>query len=68
MINPKDDRLKSDIERKKEEERRKALINKEEEQLKEQTKEPSHLFFKFNTALGPPYRILLDTNFLNFSI
>jgi U3 small nucleolar RNA-associated protein 24 len=21
-----------------------------------------------NTALGPPYRLLLDTNFINFSI
>ena len=26
------------------------------------------MFFKYNTSLGPPYRILLDTNFLNFSI
>jgi hypothetical protein len=29
---------------------------------------PSSLFFKYNTALGPPYRILLDTNFINFAI
>lgn len=28
----------------------------------------SSLFFKYNTALGPPYRILIDTNFINFSI
>jgi len=28
----------------------------------------SHLYFLYNTSLGPPYRILLDTNFLNFSI
>lgn len=26
------------------------------------------LFFKYNTALGPPYRVLVDTNFINFSI
>jgi len=26
------------------------------------------MFFKHNTALGPPYRILMDTNFVNFSI
>jgi rRNA-processing protein FCF1 len=26
------------------------------------------MFFKYNTALGPPYRILIDTNFINFSI
>jgi U3 small nucleolar RNA-associated protein 24 len=30
--------------------------------------EPSSMFLNFNKALGPPYRILLDTNFLNFSI
>jgi U3 small nucleolar RNA-associated protein 24 len=28
----------------------------------------SSLFFRYNTALGPPYRILVDTNFINFSI
>ena len=28
----------------------------------------SNLYFKHNTALGPPYHILLDTNFINFSI
>ncbi|XP_042052667.1 rRNA-processing protein FCF1 homolog isoform X1 [Salvia splendens] len=28
----------------------------------------SALYFKHNTALGPPYRILVDTNFINFSI
>ena len=26
------------------------------------------LFFRYNTALGPPYQLLLDTNFINFSI
>ena len=29
---------------------------------------PIHLYFSFNTALGPPYQILLDTNFINLSI
>lgn len=28
----------------------------------------SALFFKYNTQLGPPYRVLVDTNFINFSI
>jgi U3 small nucleolar RNA-associated protein 24 len=28
----------------------------------------SSLFFKYNAALGPPYHILMDTNFINFSI
>ena len=26
------------------------------------------MFFTHNNALGPPYRILIDTNFINFSI
>lgn len=28
----------------------------------------SALFFQYNTQLGPPYHVLLDTNFINFSI
>lgn len=28
----------------------------------------SALFFSHNTALGPPYQVLIDTNFINFSI
>ncbi|RRT60017.1 hypothetical protein B296_00012541 [Ensete ventricosum] len=28
----------------------------------------SALFFKYNTALGPPYKVIVDTNFINFSI
>lgn len=32
------------------------------------TKYPSCMFFQYNTQLGPPYHILVDTNFINFSI
>jgi U3 small nucleolar RNA-associated protein 24 len=32
------------------------------------TQAPSSLFFWHNTALGPPYHVLIDTNFINFSI
>ena len=28
----------------------------------------SALFFQYNTQLGPPFHVLLDTNFINFSI
>ena len=28
----------------------------------------SAMFLKYNTALGPPYQVLVDTNFINFSI
>lgn len=26
------------------------------------------MFFQYNSALGPPYHVLVDTNFINFSI
>ena len=29
---------------------------------------PVGLWFKHNEALGPPYRVIVDTNFINFSI
>lgn len=29
---------------------------------------PTAMFFAHNTALGPPYHVLIDTNFINFSI
>uniref|UniRef100_A0A8C4QLX9 rRNA-processing protein FCF1 homolog n=1 Tax=Eptatretus burgeri TaxID=7764 RepID=A0A8C4QLX9_EPTBU len=32
------------------------------------SKYPSCLFFQYNTQLGPPYYVLVDTNFINFSI
>ncbi len=28
----------------------------------------SSLFFQYNDQLGPPYLVLVDTNFINFSI
>eukprot|EP00117_Sycon_ciliatum_P043004 scpid100408/ scgid31201/ rRNA-processing protein FCF1 homolog &gt; rRNA-processing protein FCF1 homolog &gt; rRNA-processing protein FCF1 homolog len=28
----------------------------------------SALFFQYNSQLGPPYRVLIDTNFVNFAI
>ena len=26
------------------------------------------MFFKYNTNLGPPFHIIVDTNFINFAI
>lgn len=34
----------------------------------EKPQQSSALFFSYNTQLGPPYHIILDTNFINFSI
>ncbi|KAK2891704.1 rRNA-processing protein FCF1 homolog [Channa argus] len=65
MISLKDQRIK-------EKDRAKAKEKKKKDpsQLKERevTKYPSCLFFQYNTQLGPPYHILVDTNFINFSI
>jgi len=36
--------------------------------LREVTQANSSMFFQYNTNLKPPYRILLDTNFINASI
>lgn len=55
----------------KESERKKS---KKKKQLKDEIKinkapqVSSALFFRYNTQLGPPYHILLDTNFINFSV
>ena len=64
MISDKDPRLKSNIEA--------ADKAKLETSKKEEAKRIPHysssLFFTYNMNLGPPFRILLDTNFVNFSI
>ncbi|TRY54185.1 hypothetical protein DNTS_030457 [Danionella cerebrum] len=56
----------------KEKDRAKSHKKKKEDPsaIKEQeiVKYPSCLFFQYNTQLGPPYYILVDTNFINFSI
>lgn len=65
MISPSDPRIKAAL--------RAAPKKKKPEdphQLKvhEAPQVSSALFFQYNTQLGPPYHILVDTNFINFSI
>lgn len=64
IISPKDTRVASNLEKQKQkdEEKRKKQEPKQVEQA------VSALFFEYNTQLGPPYHILVDTNFINFSI
>jgi U3 small nucleolar RNA-associated protein 24 len=64
MISPKDSRIKSN-----------ALAAKEKENKERAEKAPrqveqavSALWFQYNAQLGPPYHVLVDTNFINFSI
>lgn len=52
--------------------RKEEAPKKEEEEKKEEeiiaTKIPSSLFFSYNTELGPPYSVIVDTNFINFTL
>lgn len=58
LINPKD--LQQPAKKEKKEDK--------EKEVKHVEKVSSALFFRYNTQLGPPYHVLVDTNFINFSI
>ncbi|PYH49561.1 Fcf1-domain-containing protein [Aspergillus saccharolyticus JOP 1030-1] len=61
-IKARDERLKPD--NKKEEEKK----SKENELTRHIPVAPSNMFFAANTALGPPYHVLVDTNFVSHAI
>ena len=63
ILSTNDTRITENVKKKeqKEKERLEALVVRKEQI-------PSSMFFKYNTALGPPFRVLIDTNFINFSI
>ncbi|KAL7069324.1 hypothetical protein ACR3K2_02590 [Cryptosporidium serpentis] len=67
VLNPKDKRVEQN---KQNNNRNSSCISnsKEASVLKEISNTPSSLFFNYNSSLGPPFHILLDTNFINFSI
>mmetsp|Transcript_22425 Transcript_22425/g.40458 ORF Transcript_22425/g.40458 Transcript_22425/m.40458 type:complete len:197 (-) Transcript_22425:943-1533(-) len=64
VISPKDMRVKSVADAAK----AKQVAKKKAEEPRQVEQAVSALFFQYNTQLGPPYHILVDTNFLNFSI
>ncbi|CAH1791023.1 unnamed protein product, partial [Owenia fusiformis] len=64
MINLKDSRIKFQEREKKK--RKKA--DPSNMKIRELPQASSAMFFKYNTQLGPPYHVLVDTNFINFSI
>jgi hypothetical protein len=64
MISPKDTRIQENLQKM----QQKVQQKKEAEKPKHVEKAISSLFFQYNTQLGPPYHILIDTNFINFSI
>mmetsp|Transcript_11424 Transcript_11424/g.16416 ORF Transcript_11424/g.16416 Transcript_11424/m.16416 type:complete len:197 (+) Transcript_11424:46-636(+) len=63
-ISPKDSRVKSNAIVLKEKEAR-AAAEKAPRQVEQAV---SALWFQYNAQLGPPYHVLVDTNFINFSI
>jgi U3 small nucleolar RNA-associated protein 24 len=67
MITTKDGRIKENMI-----EQRKKVLEEQNKVSKEPVRHieqgMSALFFQYNTQLGPPYQVLIDTNFINFSI
>ena len=63
VLKPTDARLKEQdrVIRKKPEDPNALKVN-------ETVQQSSALFFQYNTQLGPPYHILIDTNFVHYSI
>ncbi|KAF8520852.1 Fcf1-domain-containing protein [Gautieria morchelliformis] len=63
LLNPNDARLKENqLKEKKRIEEAKSKAVRRVPQM------ASSLFLSHNTALAPPYRVLIDTNFINFSL
>ena len=58
----------SKVNQEKQSQESKELVEKKSHAVKHITQTPTSLFFSYNTQLGPPYNILIDTNFINFSI
>ncbi|KAG2043773.1 Fcf1-domain-containing protein [Suillus americanus] len=63
LLNPNDARLKENqLKQKRKEEEEKAKAVRRVPQV------ASSMFLAHNTELVPPYRVLIDTNFINFSL
>ncbi|OAF70013.1 rRNA-processing protein FCF1 [Intoshia linei] len=69
IINPSDGRIKPENRiMSKKVKKIKKLEAKTKNVVRQAPQLSSALFFKYNNQLGPPYRVLIDTNFVNFSI
>lgn len=64
LISPKDTRVRANAEKSK----KKLEEHKKKAEPRQVEQAVSALFFEYNTQLGPPYHVLVDTNFINFSI
>ncbi|KAJ5295118.1 hypothetical protein PENANT_c035G03242 [Penicillium antarcticum] len=61
-ITMKDNRLKQNQDKKEEAKKPKDDL------IREAPQAPSSMFFQYNTALAPPYSVLVDTNFISHTI
>ncbi|KAK6636198.1 rRNA-processing protein fcf1 [Polyplax serrata] len=64
LLSLRDSRIKEELRKPPKKKQKKD----EEPTVREVPQVSSALFFQYNTQLGPPYHILIDTNFVNFSI
>ncbi|KXT10219.1 hypothetical protein AC579_3739 [Pseudocercospora musae] len=67
VIGQRDARLKKNI-LKEEKEQESKKKDKSGELVREIPQVPSSMFFQHNTALQPPYSVLVDTNFLSHTV
>ncbi|XP_017773996.1 PREDICTED: rRNA-processing protein FCF1 homolog [Nicrophorus vespilloides] len=65
MIKLTDSRIKEELRQPKKKDKKE---DPHELKVREAPQQSSALFFQYNTQLGPPYHVLIDTNFVNFSI
>lgn len=70
MLSLKDSRISKDKRQKTntEDKKRKEFLKKGGIIERHVPQHSSAMFFKYNEHLGPPYHVLVDTNFINFSI
>ncbi len=64
MMSPNDTRVRKNMD----EAKAKKLAQKKKEEPRQIEQANTSLFFRYNEQLGPPYHVLVDTNFINFSI
>ncbi|KAJ6438538.1 C6 transcription factor [Purpureocillium lavendulum] len=68
MIGQRDARLKANKEKAELDAKTKAKKTAGGELVREAPQMPSNMFFQHNTALVPPYNVLVDTNFLSHTV
>ena len=65
MMSPNDTRVRKNMDEAK---AKKLAKKKKDEEPRQIEQANASLFFRYNEQIGPPYHVLVDTNFINFSI